>query len=276
MKIMKIFFLILFIFFSTDLHLEAKQSGKNKNKGNSENSKDVQNNKSDSDSIKIKIDSVSEKPIFGFESPNAKFNVIGFVGGGGLKGGVGKSGNPLARDRKKIRDAGFNYYIFPNPKAKESISLFYRKDQDHVQKISNLIDYLNKKNNLPAILLGHSRGSVSVAAAANKLGVQKIKGIVIMGSLTASSKAITYTFTMKAMLEKKIDVPVLVVHHEKDRCDVTPYIGAKDLAEKMNFKLIAITGGGNTGDACGPLHHHGFEETMPEVIQVIKKWSEGL
>ena len=221
----------------------------------------------------VKIKSVSDNKMCIYENPSAKVNIIGFVGGSGIKKGCGKSQNPLARDRKDFAGAGLNYYLFNNPKEdKEGLSLLYRKSSDHAERISNLIKYLKKKNNLPIILVGHSRGSVSVAAAANALGPQKIKGIVIMASLTAVNKKVTATFLMQNML-KKPTVPVLVIHHQKDSCDVTPYLPAKNLAEKMNFKLIAITGGGNTGDACGPLHHHGFEGKMPEVIQAIQKWS---
>ena len=47
-----------------------------------------------------------------------------------------------------------------------------------------------------------------------------------------------------------------------------------ETAEKYNFKLVTITGGGNSGRECGPLHSHGFEGTMPKVIKAIKSWSE--
>ena len=93
---------------------------------------------------KIKVQSVSENPIFAYTNPNAKINVIGFVGGAGIKKGVGKSQNPLARERKLFKQAGMNYYIFPNPKIKKGISLKYRKSKDHIKKISNLIKYLKK------------------------------------------------------------------------------------------------------------------------------------
>ncbi|MBL60768.1 MAG: hypothetical protein CMI85_01385 [Candidatus Pelagibacter sp.] len=224
---------------------------------------------------KIKVQSVSDNPIFAFTNPNAKVNVIGFVGGAGIKKGVGKSQNPLARDRKSFKRAGMNYYIFPNPKTKKAISLKYRKSKDHVKKISNLLEYLKKENNLPTILVGHSRGSVSVAAAANNLGKEIVKGIVIMGSLTATSKKITSPFTMSSML-KKTSVPVLIIHHRKDGCEVTPFAPTKSLSKKKGFPLVAISGGGSTGNPCGPLHYHGFEGTMNQVIDEIKKWAEAL
>ena len=225
---------------------------------------------------KLNLPDISENPIFAYENSNAKVNVIGFVGGGGIKKGVGKSQNPLARERKAFKDAGINYYIFPNPKKNKKIEIGYRKSKDHIKRIEKLIDYLRSKNNLPIILVGHSRGSVSVAAATNLLGSKKIKGSIIMGSITAPSSAVSTSFIMKTMFKNKPDVPILVIHHEKDACVVTPYTGAKGVADKHNFKLIKISGGGSSGDVCGPLHYHGFEDKMTEVIQSIKEWSEKL
>ena len=224
---------------------------------------------------KIKVQSVSENPIFSFTNPNAKVNVIGFVGGAGIKRGVGKSQNPLARERKAFKQAEINYYIFPNPKTRKGISLKYRKSKDHVKKISNLIKYLKKENNLPTILIGHSRGSVSVSAAANALGKNVVKGIVVMGSLTATSQKVKAPFIMRNML-KKTSVPVLIIHHKKDGCIVTPFAPVKSLSKKKGFSLVAISGGGSTGNPCGPLHYHGFEGTMSQVITEIKKWAETL
>ena len=224
---------------------------------------------------KIKVQSVSENPIFAFTNTNAKINVIGFVGGAGIKKGVGKSQNPLARERKLFKQAGMNYYIFPNPKIKKGISLKYRKSKDHIKKISNLILYLKKENNLPTILVGHSRGSVSVSAAANMLGNNEVKGIVVMGSLTATSQKVKAPFTMRNML-KKTSVPVLIIHHKQDGCVVTPFSPIKSLSKKRGFPLVTISGGGSSGNPCGPLHFHGFEGTMSQVITEIKKWAEAL
>ena len=223
---------------------------------------------------KLNLPDISENPIFAYKNSNAKVNFIGFVGGDGLKGNASKSQNPLARSAKDFRNSGSNYYVFPNPKKKKKIG--DRKNKDHMSRISILIDNIKKDNNLPIILLGHSRGSISVAAAANNLEKGKISGIVILGSITTSvGKYTPYTLTMKHML-KETSIPVLVIHHEKDGCSVSSYLGAKNLAKKKNYKLISITGGGKSGSECGPLHYHGFEGKMTEVIQSIKEWSEKL
>ena len=219
---------------------------------------------------KINIPEVSDNDIFVYYNKSAKVNFIGFVGGGGLKGSASKSQNPLSRSAKDFRDSGSNYYVFPNPKKKKNIG--DRKNKDHMSRISILIDHIKKENNLPIILLGHSRGSISVAAAANTLEKGKISGIVILGSITTSvGKYTPYTLTMNHML-KETSIPVLVIHHEKDGCAGCSYLGAKNLAKKKNYKLISITGGGKSGSECGPLHYHGFEGTTDQVISSIQDW----
>ena len=229
----------------------------------------------DAEAKKIRLPSVSENNIFTYTNPKAKINVIAFIGGGGIKKGIGKSQNPLARERKAFKRSGMNYYVFPNPKIGKGISLSYRKNKDHIKRISRLIKHIKKKNNLPIILVGHSRGSVSVSAAANVLGQDEIKGIVVMGSLTATSQKIKPPFLISNML-KKTTVPVLIIHHKEDRCIVTPFSPAKSISEKKGYPIIVISGGGSTGNTCGPLHYHGFEGTMSQVITEIKKWAEGL
>ena len=96
-----------------------------------------------------------------------------------------------------------------------------------------------------------------------------------MGSLTATSQKIKPPFLISNMLKKTM-IPVLIIHHKKDRCIVTPFSPAKSISEKRGYPIIAISGGGSTGNPCGPLHYHGFEGTMSQVITEIKKWAEAL
>jgi hypothetical protein len=126
---------------------------------------------------KINIPEVSNNKIWVYYNKQAKVNYIAFNGGGGMKGNPSKSGNPILKFGKDFREAGSNYYIFSNPKKKKNLN--NRKSKDHVKRISILIDHVKKQNNLPIVLLGHSRGSISVAHAANKIGKEKIDGIVI-------------------------------------------------------------------------------------------------
>ena len=83
-----------------------------------------------------------------------------------------------------------------------------------------------------------------------------------MGSITETSSAVSSSFTMKTMFKNKPDVPIFVIHHEKDSCVVTSYVGAKRLADKHNFNLLKISGGGTSGDVCGPLHYHGSTNNL--------------
>ena len=232
---------------------------------------------SSSHAKQLNIDSVSENPILAYLNKQATVNYIAFVGGEGVKGKASKSKNPVARSGKEFRDVGSNYFIFPNPAKKMKLSNADRNGgKDHMQRILNLINYIKTQNSLPIVLLGHSRGSISVSSAAKILGKENVKGIVVLSSITSSYGDYTpYYLTMESML-KKVELPVLVVHHEKDACTVSQYNAAKKLAEKNNYKLITISGGGTTGSVCGPLHYHGFEGTAEEVIRAVQEWSTTL
>ena len=84
---------------------------------------------------KIDIPEVSNNKIWVYYSKQAKVNYIAFVGGGGMKGNPTKSGNPVAKFGKNFREAGSNYYIFPNPKKKKALN--NRKTKDHYKENFN-------------------------------------------------------------------------------------------------------------------------------------------
>jgi hypothetical protein len=74
-----------------------------------------------------------------------------------------------------------------------------------------------------------------------------------------------------------IRIPVLVLHHEKDACQIcnlseVPLItnGLKNAPVK---KQIMVSGGANPeGDPCEALHWHGFIGMEKEAVDIITDW----
>lgn len=228
---------------------------------------------------KIRISFASEMPMKALEKENSKANLIMFVGGGGLKHGkLGKVKNPLIRARSNFIKAGFNLYFFPNPKKGKKISLKYRKSKTHADNILKVSKLLKKRNNLPTILVGHSRGGTSVSNAAVIHG-SKLDGIVNAAAMTATSSKVSSGYLITNILKKGVDTHVLIIHPKKDTCMVTPYGPIPKLVKKLKAKskkLVTIDGGGTTGRDCGPLHRHGFENTEKELAASIMNWVSGL
>ena len=224
---------------------------------------------------KIDINFASNMPLKAIESPNAKANLIMFIGGPGLKHGkLKKIGNPLIRARKIFKQKGFNLYFFPNPKKGKEISIKYRTSKKHVNNISKVYEIIKKRNNLPTFLVGHSRGGTSVSKAAT-VYVSKFDGIVVAAALTSTSQKISTGQLVTKILKKETDTHILVIHPKQDACFVTPFKPIPNLMNNLKSKskkLVTIEGGGTSGKECGPYHRHGFEDKENELAEAIKRW----
>ncbi len=221
----------------------------------------------------------SDMPMKAIESPNSKVNLIMFVGGAGLKHGkLGKVKNPLIRARSIFKQSGANLYFFPNPKKGKAMKLSYRISKKHADEILKVSKIVKSRNNLPTILVGHSRGGTSVSNVAVIHGA-KIDGIVNAAAMTKTSNKVSSKHIITKILKKSVNTHVLIVHPKKDTCLVTPFSPIPKLMKNLKAKskkLVTINGGGTTGRECGPLHRHGFENTERELADSIINWSSGL
>ncbi len=221
----------------------------------------------------------SDMPMKAIESPNSKVNLIMFVGGAGLKHGkLGKVKNPLIRARSIFKQSGANLYFFPNPKKGKAMKLGYRISKKHADEILKVSKIVKSRNNLPTILVGHSRGGTSVSNVAVIHGA-KIDGIVNAAAMTKTSNKVSSKHIITKILKKSVNTHVLIVHPKKDTCLVTPFSPIPKLMKNLKAKskkLVTINGGGTTGRECGPLHRHGFENTERELADSIINWSSGL
>jgi pimeloyl-ACP methyl ester carboxylesterase len=75
---------------------------------------------------------------------------------------------------------------------------------------------------------------------------------------------------------EKVRVPVLIAHHEKDECWVTPFSGAenikKDLVNASAVEVLAYTGGASEDEDCSPHAYHGFNQIEEKVVGDMTKW----
>jgi predicted esterase len=131
---------------------------------------------------------------------------------------------------------------------------------------------LKTRADLPVWLIGTSRGTVSAAAAAIAFG-DELAGIVLTSSILA--------WKLPGAVPKQdlaaIRIPVLMVHHADDACWACRAYEApaviKALKNAPVRQLQLLSGGGPvSGDACEPLHHHGFIGIEEEAVRRIAEW----
>jgi len=222
----------------------------------------------------IHLAEVSNLPIHVLESKNALANLIGFVGGKGLKSRKGISKNFIVRQRLFFVNSGLNFYLFPNINQHEDASYQLRSSQARIQRIHALVESIKKLDDKPVYLLGFSRGSVDVGAFAKK-HPELIDGIILMSGIYKNQSYKARDFSMDKIIGTTMSVATLVVHHERDACKVTRFAAATNFFRNLkspNKMMLTFNAGHGTGNTCGPKHFHGFEKIEANVARSVARW----
>jgi pimeloyl-ACP methyl ester carboxylesterase len=211
-----------------------------------------------------------------------KVVVIAFVGGFGVIGLAGKqvpvkfgpSTNFLIRVRNDLVDADFAEVLVDAPSDKQSsmgMSDDFRLGPDHLTDIRAVLTDLKKRfPDARVFLVGTSRGTISAAALAAKLGVD-VQGTILTSTITQRDRdgqaLSTFNFA-------SIKVPVLLVHHREDGCKPTPYWAVERLGR--SFALVSVSGGDPPQSGpCDPQSAHGYYGKDAQVAQAMKDWMLG-
>lgn len=221
---------------------------------------------------------VSER-IHVLKSENPKAVAILFAGGhGGLQiGDDGKygwgGGNFLVRSAELFVKAGLMVVVVdaPSDRQKEPFLNGFRQTKEHVEDTQAVLSWVKSQTNAPIWLVGTSRGTQSVASIA--LGnVKGIHGIVLTSTILHDTKS-------KAVPElelEKLNIPVLVVHHENDGCSHCSFSLVENMMKKLDKNphkaLLTFQGGQTKGDPCNAFGYHGFNGIEQEVVTKITDW----
>ncbi len=216
------------------------------------------------------------------EGNNPWVTAVLFAGGKGVmkisqSGDFGwGSGNFLVRSRHYFQNHGAITAIIDAPTDKRYGLHGFRSSEDHAKDVGAVIKHLRAKYGLPVWLVGTSRGTNSVANAALRLNSDKPEGIVLTASMLAYNQRWGGDYLLTMDLEK-IEMPVLIAHHRKDRCSVTPPAMIGELKEKLkNAKPVEVMwyedGRGVKGKVCQAFHYHGFVGIEEKVVSDIMTW----
>lgn len=214
-----------------------------------------------------------------------KASVVLYPGGSGnikLKadGTIEAPGNFLVRSREHFAAEGFLVAVVDRPSDWAGTnSERYRMTPAHVEDAAAIAGVMRQEAPVPVWFVGTSRGTISAANIASRLGGDKIAGIVLTSSVTNPGKKSPQAVTDADLAG--IAVPVLILGHGSDDCYVTPWSEQEALAKQFKnaaaVEAIRIDGGdnGNLHDACGPFSHHGFLGQEKEVVAKIAAWIRG-
>jgi len=213
------------------------------------------------------------------ESPdNPRANLILFAGGKGkikLNNGKYKNNkNFLVRSRQLFIDRGFTTILIDAPSDKQGklgMLKGFRNSQKHVQDIEAVIEYIRTSNNKPIWLVGTSRGTESAAYAAIHLN-DMIDGVVLTSSISRTDKKGT---SVTDLALDKITVPVLAIHHKRDKCKATIPKVIKSIKSKAynSFKVeTKLFSGGDepiSKNPCQARTYHGYLGIEEDVVNFM-------
>jgi len=209
---------------------------------------------------------VSEAMLLTFND-HAPAAIVLLPGGGGVLASV--HGNFLLRVRGRFTEAGFTVAVLDAPSDRSSgMDAAYRASAEHGQDIAAAVHFLKQKSSAPVWLVGTSRGTVSAANGAVRLGRGEIAGVVLTSSIWSGG--------ISMVPLNQIAVPVLVVHNRDDGCGESPYAGVAGGMDALKAapakELITVSGGTSRSRPCDALSPHGYYGIEDQVVPAIIAW----
>jgi len=217
------------------------------------------------------------------ESGIARGVAILFPGGAGairlrVEQGRTKFGpnNFLVRSRGEFTRHGIVAAVVDAPSDQQSgMSDEFRSGREHAADMDKVVNDLKKRfRSLPVYLVGTSRGTVSAGYVGKAMG-PGVAGVVFTSAVYLRAGRGSWGKPGLSDFDfASIPSRVLVVHHQDDGCEQTPYREAQTLSQR--FPLITVKGGNPaTSPACEPFSEHGFFGKEPETVEAIARWMLG-
>jgi hypothetical protein len=158
------------------------------------------------------------------------------------------SGNFLLRSRNLFLD---NEIITASTDA--------TRDVNRMNAIVN--DICKKYLGAKIYIVGNSRSTISSMLFAKEFD-NKVTGFIHVSPMNDIANFDTTKFKSRH----------LIVHHNADACQFTPYSSAEQNHKKYGTELITMTGGQSKGSPCEAFSYHGFFGIEKETVTKIKKW----
>lgn len=178
-------------------------------------------------------------------------------------------GNFLVRTRRLFSGTGVAAAVMDAPSDQSGgMDDRFRLGAAHAEDIEKVVADLKKRYpGLPVYLVGTSRGTVSAAAAGARIG-KAVDGVVLTATLFLANRRQP---GLSGFDFASIAAPLLLVHHVEDDCDVTPYSGAKRLADR--YPLVSVSGGPPPqSKPCEAMSAHGFLGREAGTVDAIARW----
>jgi len=227
------------------------------------------------------------------DAPTPRAVLMLMVGGGGDlrldERGCARAleGNPVVRAIPEFLKQGLATALVDTSSdypGEEGLGGF-RLAPAHADDLAKIIADLRARTRAPVWLVGHSRGTISVANAAARLqGPQAPDGIVLMSAMLVGGAKGWVTQTVLSAALEDVRMPVLVLGHADDKCVRSPAALMNRIIERTNSareQVVTLTGGseavgaGPSVEACGARMPHGFLNLDAAFAAGIARFARG-
>jgi hypothetical protein len=200
-------------------------------------------------------------------APSAVASVALFPGGSGVVAAV--RNNFLLRVAGRFSTQGINVAVLDAPSDQAAgMGTSFRQSTQHADDIAGVIAMLKDRSPVPVWLVGTSRGSISAANGAARIGPPRVAGVVLTSSVWLNG--------MAGVPLEQIRVPVLVVHNHDDGCRHSPFgdtsIEMARMRQAKVKELLAVSGGSLRSAPCDALSPHGYYGIEDQVVPTIIAW----
>lgn len=206
-----------------------------------------------------------------------------------LQGGEGRVGSlnfgPIEYISRSITTVGLDVgYRIPNKKrfGHDSWGGPGRWNKEYVARIKSAVLWAKKEygKDMTIFIMGHSASAQGVSGY---LMLDPENQTMVAGGIWSGGNDASPYPGKRGMKVEQLNIPALIIHHEKDRCPSTTYRGAKKRYKKytsgMNAgptELVTITGGEDHwggGRGCGvQADAHGYVGVKDVYTEAVLKF----
>lgn len=206
------------------------------------------------------------------KATNARGTLVIVMGGEGrigLEQGEQAAWRPSINMLRPLVAQGYNLVVIDSPYDLTSNTDMAqpRYGSDHLRRIDEVVRYYKTLYGYPVWMFGHSVGATSVANYANRVKSDPslLAGIILSGENQSTS------------VDVRMQVPVLVLHHELDPCaKCSPYVAQRQYervrANTASYAQLAlVTGGDGSGERCRDGYHM-YKGSLDQAEAIIERF----
>ncbi len=193
-------------------------------------------------------------------------SVVLFPGAGGAISAT--QGNFLLRVRDRFVAQNISVAVIDAPSDRTEDTNGYRVSGNAAADVASVITFLKQKAPVAVWLVGTSRGSISAASGAVRLGPPQVSGLILTSSV--------WNGGMQLVSLSAVVVPTLIIHNRDDSCRQSPPFSAEPAAAMLTNapikELVLVSGGRLRGDPCGAQSPHGYLGIEDKVVPIMITW----